>query len=85
MHVHGSSLNLNAPDPYSVGNVERAAAASRAVEVRKRLLKKAEGSGEEAIPEESVMMGQWLDAGQRRVEGTGPQATAAAGKDPDFG
>ena len=39
MHIHGNSMNVNSASFYSVGNGEKSAAAERAADVRKRLLK----------------------------------------------
>ncbi len=81
MHIHGNSMNVNAANFYSVGNGERSAAA----EVRKRLLKSAASVNETATPEETAMVGRWLDSRQSQVESDAEYHTAASGRDPDFG
>ena len=43
MHIHGNAMNVNAANLYSAAQGERAAAAERAAEVRKRLLKALQG------------------------------------------
>ena len=90
MHIHGNSMNVNAANFYSVGNGEKSAAAQRAAEVRKRLLKSAAGVNSAASPEETLMIGQWLDARPNSVPGQAESdaedpAAAASGRDPDFG
>jgi hypothetical protein len=78
-------MNINAANFYSVGNGERAAAAQRAAEVRKKLLKSASSLEGEASPEESLLIGQWLDSRHSQVLSQDEYHTAASGKDPDFG
>ena len=39
MHIHGNSMNINAASLYSSAQNEKTAAAQRAAEVRKKLLK----------------------------------------------
>ena len=85
MHIYGNSMNINAANFYSVGNGERAAAAQRAAEVRKKLLKSASSLEGEASPEESLLIGQWLDSRHSQVLSQDEYHTAASGKDPDFG
>jgi hypothetical protein len=62
MHIHGNSKGINAADFYSAAQEERAAAARRAAETRKKLLKSAQEVQAGASPEESTLIGQWLDA-----------------------
>jgi hypothetical protein len=85
MHIHGNSMNINAANFYSVGNGEKSAAAARAVEVRKRLLKGAASVDAAATPEETAMVGRWLDSRHSQVESDAEYHAAAAGRDPDFG
>ena len=85
MHIHGNSMNINAANFYSVGNGERSAAAQRAAEVRKKLLKNAASVEEAASPEESLLIGQWLDSRHSQVLSEDEYRTAASGKDPDLG
>ena len=85
MHIHGNSMNVNAANSYSVGNGEKSAAAQRAAEVRKRLLKSAAGVDNTASPEETLMIGHWLDSRHSQMEGDGECPAADSGKDSDFG
>ena len=82
MHIHGNSMSVSAANLYSVGNRERAAAAQRAADVRKRLSKvSVEG---EDLPEETLMLGRWLGAntGQPRDDA---ESHPDPGRDSDFG
>jgi hypothetical protein len=87
MHIHGNSMNVNSASFYSVGNGEKAAAAERAADVRKRLLKGAAAVDGTASPEETLLIGHWLDG--REVNGQPGQddyqSYSASGRDPDFG
>jgi hypothetical protein len=81
MHIHGNSMTGNAANLYSAAQAERAAATERAVEVRKKLLKRASAEIEgAATPEETFMVGLWLDS----VESEDGYH-ASAGRDPDLG
>jgi hypothetical protein len=59
MHIHGNSMAINQANPYSAAQIDRAAAAQKAIDVRKKLLKTT--SEIEASPEETFMLGHWLD------------------------
>jgi hypothetical protein len=85
MHIHGNSISVNAANLYSAAQGERAAAAQRAVEVRKKLLKSAAGIEAGATPEETLLIGQWLDGRHSQVLSEDQYYTAAAGKNPDLG
>ena len=85
MHIHGNSMNVNAANFYSVGNGEKAAAAERAAAVRKKLLKGAASVDGAESPEETLMIGRWLDSRQSQNEGDAEYHSAASGKDSDFG
>ena len=84
MHIHPSAIGLYPINTYASGN-ERAAAAERATEVRKRLLKAAQGTGANtnASPEESLLIGQWLDSRHSQVL-PGDEYHAAAEGEDDF-
>jgi len=84
MHVHGNQTNLNAVNPYSAA-AERAAAAQRAADVRKKLLKSAGGAEGRASPEEALMLDKWTGSAQGQVQGDTEYHTAVAGRDPDLG
>jgi hypothetical protein len=78
-------MNINAANFYSVGNGEKSAAAERAAEVRKRLLKGAANVNGAATSEETLMIGQWLDSRHSQVESNAEYRAVASGRDPDFG
>jgi len=61
MHIHGNSMNLQAANFYPAGLQSRAAAAERAAEVRKRLLKSAANTEDSADPDATLLVGHWLD------------------------
>ncbi|HEY1903767.1 MAG TPA: hypothetical protein VGG56_15140 [Terracidiphilus sp.] len=63
MHIHGSHMNLNAVNPYSAA-AEKAAAAQRAANVRKKLLKTAGDLEGAAGLDETFLAGHWLDSSQ---------------------
>jgi hypothetical protein len=85
MHIHGNSFSVNAANFYSVGNGERTAAAQRAAQVRKKLLKSAQNVEGEASSDEARLIGQWLDARHSQAQSDAEYETAASGRDPDFG
>ncbi len=84
MHIHGNLLNTQSASLTSISASERAAAAQRAAEVRKRLLKTAQAAGA-ATPEETLLIGHWLDSRHSQVLSNDDNHAAAEGKDPDFG
>jgi len=77
-------MSINPVNPYAAA-AEKAAAAQRAADVRKRLLKSAASAAAAATPEETLMIGQWLDSRHSQVRSDAENHTAAAGRDPDFG
>lgn len=85
MHIHGNSLASIAADIYSSAQAEREAAAQRAAEVRKKLLKGASEIEGAATPEETLLIGQWMDSRHSQVQTEDQYHSSAAGKDPDFG
>ena len=89
MHIHGNSMSVNVASLYSAAQGERAAASQRAAEVRKKLLKSASGIEGDSSPEETLLIGHWLDSRQdgrhSQVLDGDEYRTAASGKDPDFG
>jgi hypothetical protein len=85
MHIHGNSMNINAANFYSVGNGERSAAAQRATEVRKKLLKSASSLEAGASPEETLLIGKWLDSRHSQVLDADEYHDVASGKNPDLG
>ena len=85
MHIHGNSMSVNATDFYSSAQGEKTAAARRAAQVRKKLLKGASEIEGAATPEESLLIGQWMDSRHSPVQSEDQYHPSAAGKDPDFG
>ena len=83
MHVHPAAIGLHPIDAYAAGN-ERTAAAQQAAEVRKRLLKAAQSANAGASPEETLLIGRWLDQPQREVLPADGYHPAAEGEDSDF-
>jgi len=76
---------VNAANFYGAAQGERAAAAQRAAEVRKRLLKSGSEIEGAATPEESLLIGQWMDSRHSQLQSEEQYHTAVAGRDPDFG
>ena len=65
MHIH--SMGVNPAGFYAASEGERAANAQRAAEVRKKLLKSA-AQIEDATPEETLLISQWLDGRHSQTE-----------------
>ena len=84
MHIHGNQWNLNAVNPYYAAS-ENAAARQRAAGVRKKLLKSAAEIEGAATPEETLLIGQWLDSRPSPVESEDQYHASAADRDSDFG
>jgi hypothetical protein len=84
MHIHPAAIGLHSINTYAAGN-ERAAVAQRTAEVRKKLLKSARSIETDASPEETLLIGQWLDSRHSQVLPADEYHSAAEGKDPDFG
>jgi hypothetical protein len=82
-------MNFNAAGLYSVAQDERAAASRRAAEVRRKLVKSASSIEGDSIPEETLLIGHWLNSRQdgrhSQVLDGDQYRSAASGKDPDFG
>ena len=84
MHVHGSQMNLNPVNPYSAA-AEKAVAAQRAADVRKKLLQSGTAIAGEPSPEEALMIAQWMNSGQSQIQHEDQYHPSASGKVPDFG
>jgi hypothetical protein len=78
-------MNVNAANFYSAAEGEKAAAAQRAADVRKKLLKSASEIEGSATPEETLLIGQWMDGRHSQVQSEEQYHASASGKDPDFG
>jgi hypothetical protein len=88
MRIHSSQISLNTVNPYSAA-AEKAAAAQRAADVRKKLLKGVAEIEGAPTPEEAFMIGQWMDSRHSQVQSqdqnNAQYHAGASGKDPDFG
>lgn len=85
MHIHGSHMNLNSASLYSLAGAEKAAAAQRAADVRKKLLKGAAETDGAASPEEEFLIGGWMDSRHSQALSGDEYQASASGKDPEFG
>jgi hypothetical protein len=85
MHIHGSHMNPNSADLYSAAGAEKAAAAQRAADARKKLLKSATDIDAASSPEEAFMICQWTDSRHSQVMPDDEYRTAASGRNEDFG
>jgi hypothetical protein len=88
MHIHGMSPQSASLD--SLSNSERAAAATRAEETRKKLLRNAQGLTAQSAPAEShaddtLWLGQWKSAQNNEGLSGDEYHPTTPGKDPDFG
>lgn len=61
MHTHGAIMNVQGANFASISSGDRSAAAEKAAEVRKRLLRNAETPGGDTTPEETALIGNWLN------------------------
>lgn len=78
-------MTVNAANLYSAAQGEGAAAAKRAAEVRRKLLKSEAGIEAGASHEETLLIGQWLDGNYSRMQSEDQYHAAAAGKNWDLG
>jgi len=63
MRIHGNQMNLNTINPYSAA-AEKALAAQRAANGRKKLVKSASAAESGATTEETLMVSSWMNQGQ---------------------
>jgi hypothetical protein len=89
MHIHMSGAGMQSA--YGAANSERAGAAERAAEVRKRLLKAGQNSGAMGagpVPDSSdgvtLLIGQWTDSRHSEVLPAAQYREAVEGEEPDF-
>jgi hypothetical protein len=61
MHIHPSTMQSNTVNPY-VAAAEKAMAARRTSNVRKKLLKSAREIEGSASPNEAFVIGRWMDS-----------------------
>jgi hypothetical protein len=85
MHIHATQMNMNSACLYSAAGAEKAAAAQRAADVRKKLMKSASDIEGASSPEEAFMISQWTDSRHSQVESADQYHAGASGKVPDFG
>lgn len=80
MHIHGNQLSLNTVNPYSAA-AEKALAAQRAAEVRKKLNKSAGEIEGISNPEEASLFGLWMNSGHGEMQGDLGYDAAGSGSD----
>jgi hypothetical protein len=85
MHIYGNSMSINAANFYSAAQNEETVAAKRAADVRKKLLKGASEIEGAATPEETLLIGEWMDSRHSQVEREDQYHTSASGRDKNFG
>jgi hypothetical protein len=78
-------MSVNQANFYGAAQGERAAVAQRAADVRKKLLKGASDIEAAATPEETLLIGQWLDSRHSQVQSEDQYHSSVSGKNPDFG
>jgi hypothetical protein len=83
MHIHGNSMALNQANLYSAAQADRAAAAQKAIDVRKKLLRTA--SEIEASPEETLLIEHWLGSNGGEPRSEDEYHANTPGRDSDFG
>ena len=59
MHIHGNQMNPNPVNPYSAA-AEKAIAAQRSSNTRKKPLKRAVEVENPPSPDEAFMVGRWM-------------------------
>jgi hypothetical protein len=84
MHIHGNSMTVNAANFYSTGQNEKTAAARRAANLRKKLLKAAAETEGASTPEETLLISQWVDSRHSQVQSEDQYLSSASGKYPEF-
>jgi hypothetical protein len=78
-------MSINAANFYTASQNEKADAARRAADVRRKLLKGAAQIEGSATPEETLLISQWIDSRHSQVQSEKQYHTACSGRDPDFG
>jgi hypothetical protein len=77
-------MTVNAANFYSAAQGERAAVAQRTADVRKKLFKSAAGIDSAATPEETLLIGQWMDARPSQMQSEEQYHASLEGRDSDF-
>jgi hypothetical protein len=87
MHIHGNSFNMQAAS-LSAAQQLKAAETRRAADIRKKLLKSAAGLESVTDPEETLLIGEWLQDGQSHArdfaDGEDEYHPSILDKDSDF-
>jgi hypothetical protein len=78
-------MTVNAANFYSATQEEKAAAAQRAASVRKKLIRSASEIEGTASPEETLLIGQWMDSRHSQGQSEEQYPNSVSCKDPDFG
>ena len=84
MHIHANPMNFNAVNPNSAA-ADKAAAAQRAADVRKKMMKSPGDMEGISSPDKAYVVEYWMDPRQSSPQGDVEYHTSAAGKDSDFG
>jgi hypothetical protein len=69
MHIHGMQMNFKQVGLQSARAAENAANAQRTAAVRKKLMTRSESIEDEPNPEESLMIGRWLEGDSYQGQG----------------
>ena len=85
MHIHGAAMNNYAIGFNSAKQTDKTAAAQRAAETRRKLLKSAQSIDGSMDSTEGLLIGQWLDSRHSQVQSEDQYHTVVSGKDPDVG
>jgi hypothetical protein len=78
-------MTVNAANFYSATHEERASAAQRTASVRKKLIRSSSEIEGAASPEETLLIGQWMDSQHSQGQNEEQYPNSASGKDPNFG
>ncbi|MGA2216509.1 MAG: hypothetical protein ABSG51_00380 [Terracidiphilus sp.] len=84
MHIHASQMSFNAVNPYAAA-ADKAIAAQRAGEVRKKLLKGAAEIDGAPIPAEALLVDRWMSSGGGQTQGENHSQIGVSGRDPELG
>ena len=84
MHVHRAAVDLHPINTYSAANDRAAAAAQRAAEVRKRLLKKAQTIATDATGDQSNFLGYLIESRNHQLIPDDQYHPSSQSNDPDF-
>jgi hypothetical protein len=85
MHIHENTVAVNGASFYSAVQGQSSAAALRAAEVRKKLLRGASEMRSVATPDEALLMGRWLDVKHRQIPDEDEYHPSSSDSDSIFG